>query len=63
MHHNDARRAFSCPGGDSFIGGFCLPVHDRRADRLQRYEQKAQFNSMGQQNATPQEDATGGWQD
>ena len=21
MHHIDARRAFSCPGGDSFIGG------------------------------------------
>jgi LTXXQ motif family protein len=26
-------------------------------------EQKAQFNSMGQQNATPQDDATGGRQD
>jgi hypothetical protein len=26
-------------------------------------EQKAQFNSMGQQNATPQENATGGRQD
>jgi len=25
-------------------------------------EQKAQFNSMGQQNATPQESATGGQQ-
>jgi hypothetical protein len=26
-------------------------------------ERKAQFNSMGQQNATPQESATGGRQD
>jgi hypothetical protein len=40
MHHNDARRAFSCPGRDSFIGGnvisdrfnrFCLPP-DLRAE-------------------------------
>jgi hypothetical protein len=31
MHHNDARRAFSCPGRDSFIGGNVI------SDRFNRF--------------------------
>ena len=45
MHHIDARRAFSCPGGHSFIGGkvisdqfnrFCLPPDLRLKGHTQR---------------------------
>jgi hypothetical protein len=45
MHRNDARRAFSCPGGDSFIGGnvisdrfnwLCLPSDLRLKGHTQR---------------------------
>jgi hypothetical protein len=51
MHHNDARRAFSCPGGDSFIGGnvisdrfnrFCLPPDLRLKGHTQRTSAKVQ---------------------